>query len=146
MQRNPKRTIADTLLAAKRLAAKCAIVVFGLSAILGFVVALAQFVAQVLISTKMGTLDGAKTVADAWPLIASYVAAMEWGSLQRIGLWVIAQSVVWTCLGFGVLCFTICGLFMEVYDSLEQRQRWRHSMQHRRLVRNAWDHRLQDQT
>jgi len=146
MQRNPKRTIDDTLLAAKRLAAKCAIVVVGLSAILGFVVALAQFVAQVLISTNMGTLDGAKTVADTWPLIASHVAAMEWGSLQRIGLWVIAQSVGWTCLGFGVLCFTICGLFMEVYDSLEQRQRWRHSMQHHRLVRNAWDHRLQDQT
>jgi len=140
VQQNIKRAIDDTLLAVKRLAAKCAIVVFGLWAILGFVVALAHFVAQA------GTLDGTKTVADAWPLIASYVVAMEWGSLQRIGLWVIAQSVVWTCLGFGVLCLTICGLFMEVYDSLEQRQRWRQSVQHRRLVRNAWDHRPQDQT
>ena len=136
MHRNPMRKIDDMLLAVKRLAATCAIVIFGLSAILGFGIALVQFAAEVLSWTKTGTW-GAKTVADMWPFIAGCIAAIEWGSLQRIGLWVIAQSVVWAYLGLGVLCFVICGVFMEVYDSLEQRQRWRHSLEHRRLVRNV---------
>jgi hypothetical protein len=137
MQRNATRKIDYTLLAVKRLAATFAIVVFGLSAILGFGVALVEFVAEALNSTKAGTLGGPKTVADMWPFISAYVAAIEWGSLQRIGLWVITQSVVWAYLGLGVLCFAICGLFMEVYDSLEQRHRWRLSLENRRLARNA---------
>ena len=128
--------INDTWLWVKRFAAKCAIFVFGLAAILAFGVVAVQFGADTLNWLKTGTWGSVKTIGGVWPAMAHFVAAIEWVGVQRIGLWVMAQSVVWAYLALGFICFVICGFYMEVHDSLEQRLRWRHSLEVRRQMSN----------
>lgn len=126
--------VRETWVAVKRLAAKCAIVVFGLSAILWFAVAAVQLGAEAL-SWKAGTWGSAKTIAVVWPAIAGYVDAIELGDIQRIGLWLMVQPVMWAYLALSFVFFAICGIFMELHDSSEQRRRWRHSLEVRSRLR-----------
>jgi hypothetical protein len=136
MHWDPRRwNIDDMWLGVKRLAAKAAIWAFALSTILAVGVVAIQFGADALNRLQTGTWGSAKTVAEVWPSMADSVAAIKWVGVQRIGLWVIAQSVVWAYLALGMVCFAICGFFMEVHDSLEQRSRWRHSLETRRHLR-----------
>ena len=70
---------------------------------------------------KTGIWGSANTIAEVWPATADYVAGIEWAGVQHICMWVIVPSVIWAYIAFGVICFVICGLFVEVHDSLEQR-------------------------
>jgi hypothetical protein len=119
--------IDDAWLWVKRLALQWAIWGFVLSTILSFSVVAVQLGADALNWLKTGTWGNARTIADVWPAMADYVAALKWVGVQRIGLWIIAKSVVWAYLAFGVVSFVICGFFVEVHDSFEQRWRWRRS-------------------
>jgi hypothetical protein len=108
MRWNPLRwNIGDTWLGIKRPAAKCTKLVFALAALLSFGVVAVQFGADALSWLKTGTWGSAKTIAEVWPAIANFVAGIEWIGVKRIGLWVIARSVVWAYIALGLVCFTI---------------------------------------
>jgi hypothetical protein len=66
--------IGDTWLGIKRLAVKCAKLVFALDALLSFGVVAVQFGADALSWLKTGTWGTDKTIAEVWPTIANFVA------------------------------------------------------------------------
>jgi hypothetical protein len=122
MHWNPLRWDIDAAwLALKRLAAKSLMIIFGLAALLSFGAVAVQFGAEGINWLKTGTWESAKTIADTWPNTANSVAGIKWIGLQRIGLWVIAQSVLWAYVALGVTCFTISTFFSEIEDNLQQR-------------------------
>lgn len=103
----------------KRTAARGAVFTFAILTILCFGVVAVQLGAGALHWLKVGTWQSAKTIAEAFPGTADYVASMGWVGLQRIGIWVIAQSMIWAYVVFGIVFFIVCGYLMEVDENLQ---------------------------
>jgi hypothetical protein len=123
------RAIDKAWLWVKRLAAKCALLVFGLGAIFGFGVVAVELGLEGLDWLKTGNWQSAKPIAEAWPALADFAARIEWIGARRVGLWMTAQPVTWAYLAFGLTCFVIYGLFLEVRDRLDKRWHERHDHQ-----------------
>jgi hypothetical protein len=105
----------------KRAAARCALFVFGLGALLGFGLVAVNLGLEALAWLKTGTWKSARPIAEAWPITAEYATRIEWIGLRRTCLWTTAQSVTWAYLAFGLLCFLIYGVFIEIRDRLDRR-------------------------
>ena len=76
-------------------------------------------------------LWGSRTIAETWPAITDSIATTNWIGVQRIGLWVIEQPIIWVVLFLGLaLCLaslSICGFVSDLLPDLEARWQKRQS-------------------
>lgn len=113
---------SEAELAAKSFLAKWVSLGFALTALLSFGVVAVQLGTQAIGWLKTGAWQNSKTIAEAFPDIASYVASIQWVGVYHMAAWVIGVSVLWFYVALGVVFFAIFGLMIEVHEDLERRR------------------------
>lgn len=94
-------------------ALKAAFSVLSLAALLGAGIGLG---AEVIHWLETGTWAVGKTLGEAWPALAERVAAMQWTGVQRVALWVAAQSLNLVYAALAVVCLLLWFLFAEISE------------------------------
>lgn len=94
-------------------ALKAAFSVLSLAALLGAGIGLG---AEVIHWLETGTWAVGKTLGEAWPALAERVAAMQWTGVQRVALWVAAQSLNLVYAALAVVCLLLWFLFSEISE------------------------------
>ena len=94
-------------------ALKAAFSVLALAALLGVGIGLG---AEVIHWLETGTWAVGKTLGEAWPALAERVAAMQWTGVQRVALWVVAQSLNLVYAALAVVYLLLWFLVVELSE------------------------------